>query len=231
MAEYQQALALQPDNPALKAYVQSQQPVEPEVAAPPPPNTPATALVNSDSNKTHAIFGVFGGPAFWGGIANAEEDEYEGQSFSTGIGAGVYVGCQFDDRFSVSLNVSQYTLPYKEVFDGEVLTEPGVSLSLQEWQLLTVCKYIMGSSGLRPYISVGMGANLTLSVESENGYSDNYATTAPLFQFGAGAIIPLSHEWDAFVEADYNLAFYVYDNEDENYSFFPINLGVQYNLP
>ncbi len=225
MAEYQLSLSLQPNNPGLRSFVQSQPPLPTPVAPPPPPAPPRDSL---DPDRPHAILGLFGGPAFWGGIAN-QEDELETEDFSTGLGGGFFVGCQFDRHFSVALDLSVYNLPYTYVDDGIPQNAPGESTSLQEWQLLTVCRYLMGSGAVRPYISVGMGANLTLSTESEEGYSYTYATTVPLFRFGAGMAVPLGREWDLFAEVDYDWALYVTDNEDENFSFIPINLGLQYS--
>jgi hypothetical protein len=229
LAEYQLALTYQPDNPPLKAFVRSQQDAG-TTAGGQGSSGDYTPRGSNDLDKPHAVFGVFGGTAFWGGIANQEEEFGETEVFNTGLGGGVYVGCQFDRHFSVALRFSEFNLPYQFSEGGSPITIPGAALSLQEWQLTTVCKYIMGSSGFRPYILVGLGTNFCLSTETEIGYNYEYATTAPLFQFGAGADLPLGREWDLYVQGEYDLGFFVPDNVDQSFSFFPITIGVQYNM-
>jgi len=237
VAEYQQALALRPDNSALQAYVQRLQRSMDNNAAPAPGTTTAQSAEqpeappneNDDGDYAYGIFGGFAGLGFWGS-ANNDDGELSGQDFGLAIGGGVYAGCQFDRHFSLSLNLTEYTFPVTNL-TGESAAGSSIYYSIQEWQLMGVCRYILGDSGIRPYISLGMGTNLSLAVENSSDYSANYAQTAPIFQFGLGGMVPLSRDWDLFAEVDYDLVLYVQNNVDENYSFIPVNLGIQHNLP
>lgn len=232
MAEYQQALTLQPNNPSLKAYVDSQQPTAPALPAAserqpawgrtPANSAPASTQPMSDEelDKPHFIMGAFGGLAF--GADGFNSDTFV--SWGTGSGGGLYAGAAFDRHFSVALKLGLYSFPYTYPSYYYYGTNPStVGYSLQDLEIMTSCKYVFMDRGVRPYVTIGMGTGIFY----DSGSAD--ASTEPLFEGGLGVTIPLSPRWDLFAEIDYDLILDIQYGYDDNISYIPMSVGIQFD--
>ncbi|HTA77240.1 MAG TPA: tetratricopeptide repeat protein [bacterium] len=232
MAEYRQTLVLQPDNAALKAFVDSQQPAAATAAAPSAPATAAptaapTQTASAPSSDLDKVHGVFAG--FVGLSLGADAFNQPSYIYSAGTHGGSFLGLAFDRHFSVGLKTSfdSFSVSYAPYSFGGV-TYPATSAGSSTFiNVMSSCKYVFLNSGFRPYVTLGLGTDILVNTYTYGNYSQ--ATTIPVIELGVGGTLPLSREWDIFAEIDYDELPQVVYSTYNSISYIPINIGVQFN--
>jgi len=236
LVEYQKTLALQPDNTALKAFVDSQQatmaaaPAASATAAPTaaPAAAPTQMAVapSSDLDKVHGVFGGFGGLSL-GADSFAGDPNY---TYSTGGHFGSYMGLAFDRHFSVVLKtgIDSFSVTSRPVtyYEGVFPAAPAGTITFLN--VMSSCRYVFLNSGvLRPYVTLGFGTDILVSTYVDDSYSQ--ASTIPVIEFGVGGTVSLNRDWDIFAEVDYDEFPEVVFNTYNSISYIPISIGVQFN--